>query len=51
MIHLAAQTLAWVLAHPWTVAGGLVLSLSLMAGSIMLNPDGVQLRDKLRRKR
>lgn len=41
----------WLIDHPWVVGGSLVLCMALATLSILLNPEGRQLREKLRRKR
>lgn len=51
MIDFFTGLPAWLLAHPWIVAGGLVLVMALGVASLLLNPDGAQLREKLRRHR
>jgi hypothetical protein len=51
MIDLMRQLPAWLLEHPWTLGGLFVLCLAIATLSILLNPDGRQLRDKLRRRR
>jgi hypothetical protein len=50
IVNLIRATPAWLLDHPWIVAGVLVGVLALLTSLILLNPNGRQLRD-LRRKR
>lgn len=51
IVELMAGLPAWMLAHPWAFAGWAVLMLTLMTLTMFLNPNGVQLREKLRRRR
>ena len=51
MIDFFRQLPAWLLDHPWALAGSFVLCLAIGTASILLNPDGAQVREKLRRKR
>lgn len=51
MIDFFTRLPAWALDHPWALAGWVVLMLALLTAGIFINPDGVQLREKLRRKR
>lgn len=51
MIDFIARMPAWMLDHPWAVAGWVILMLALLTLGIFVNPGGVQLREKLRRRR
>lgn len=51
MTDFFRQMPPWLLDHPWIMAGSFVLCLALATVSILANPDGRQLREKLRRRR
>lgn len=51
MISFIQRMPAWLLDHPWVLAGSFILCLAMLTASMALNPDGRQLRDKLRRWR
>lgn len=41
---------AWLIGHPWSAAGLLVLGLAACTALILFNPEGRQVRDFFRRK-
>jgi hypothetical protein len=51
MIDFIRQLPAWLRDHPWALAGSFILCLALGTATILANPDGRQLREKLRRRR
>lgn len=51
MIDFFQQAPAWLWDHPWVLAASAVLCLGSLTASILLNPEGRTLREKLRRNR
>lgn len=51
MIDLVRQAPAWIIDNPWTAAGALVGLMLLSVGALLLNPEGRQVRELLRRKK
>ena len=51
MIEFIRETPAWLIEHPWIVAGSAVLCLALLTVSILFNPEDRQLRERLSRHR
>jgi hypothetical protein len=51
MIDFFRELPAWLLDHPWLIAASIILCMTLATLSILLNPDGRQLGEKLRHRR
>lgn len=51
MFDLVQATPGWIIDHPWSAAGLLTLGVALLTSLVMLNPEGRQLRNLLRRKK
>lgn len=51
MIDIMTQLPGWLLSHRWPAALALIVLMAGFASIILLNPEGRQLREKLRRRR
>jgi hypothetical protein len=51
VIEFMTQLPAWLLSHPWLSALALIVLMAAFTSIILLNPEGRQLRETLRRRR